>query len=346
MIYTEFIETSLRDSKPPNTKMIEYIRNIDKKLNEANKIIINLENYRDITPFSLLLLARKINQIKKKYGEGKIEIETGYYLNSYLNHMCFFDMIGIKTEKYINDVPSNDTCVPLRRITRNDLSERKKFDELGAIEVISKDISKKLSDDKEVINGLTFLLREMIRNTFEHSETDEVYIAAQKWDSKDLMEIAIFDDGIGIPRTISKTIKKFNQKKQIWSDYDYISYALKPGVSAFSNVKFVTDPSERNSGYGLFMAKEICKKYGQGLLIVSGQSGVLESARRKQKKPRRYYISHIDGVGIQLRFSPSLVNNFNKVRAEIVKQGEKLHRDKFKSEARASKSSSSSWLRE
>lgn len=49
---------------------------------------------------------------------------------------------------------------------------------------------------------LTYLIREIIRNTPEHAETDTVWVCGQYWPSYELAEIAIADEGIGIYNSI------------------------------------------------------------------------------------------------------------------------------------------------
>ncbi len=116
---------------------------------------------------------------------------------------------------------------------------------------------------------LQYLLREAIRNIPEHAETDDVWLCGQYWHNRDLAEIAILDEGIGIFKSISH-----NQvhRAYISSNEEALRWALKPGVS----VAFIPSRGQRdddpwaNSGYGLYMISEICKLTEGWFTLASG----------------------------------------------------------------------------
>jgi len=297
-------------------------------------ITIDISGYNYITPYSMLILGATIRRWKRDKKNVEVAYSPFSKSTGYLEHLGFFDLIDEKTDKRINETPSNYTCVPLRKISRQDLRETGKFSDVDAIEHITDEISKRITDDEQSQKHFSYLIREMVRNTFEHASVDEVYLVAQNWPKKKLVEIAILDEGVGIKHSLRKKIKKYVKTEDEFKDYEYTDYALKPGVTAESNKAYV-DRHSRNSGYGLYIAKEVCKKYKQGFLIASDAWSLLESSQYHRRKS----FPKIDGVSIQLRLSTDNMEKFNDIRREIVEEGKKEYTKSYKKKAFVSKSS-------
>ncbi len=337
-MHTEYIDTT----GAANIQMIKHLRSLDEASERHNHLVLNLNKFTNVTPFSILLLFSKITSLKEKYPDKKLDFiyNQGYSHIGYLEHMGFFSLVDEPTQKTVNEVNSNDTCVPMRKIDREDLRKTGKFSDVDAVTVISREIAEKLSEVREEQEGLEFMLREMIRNSFEHSGTETVYLAAQRWDVQDLMEIAIFDQGKGIPQSLRSRAKKYNKRKKTWNDDDLIKLALKPGVTAQSNFWTAADEADKNSGYGLYVVKELCKVFSEGFIVASGSHAILESSRQRRIEGKAYFISQIVGVGLQLRFKVSKIKNFKEERAKIIDQGQEYHRREFKRQSNASGRSS------
>ena len=57
--------------------------------------------------------------------------------------------------------------------------------------------------NKELHKLLTYLIREILRNTPEHAKSNTMWVCGQYWPSYELAEIAIIDEGIGIYNSIT-----------------------------------------------------------------------------------------------------------------------------------------------
>ncbi len=79
---------------------------------------------------------------------------------------------------------------------------------------------------------LAYCLREVIRNVFEHAETDRCAFCAQRWPDG-TVELAVIDQGRGIRHSLEK-------KMQLESDEEALSAAMRPGVSS----KLSNDPND------------------------------------------------------------------------------------------------------
>ena len=116
--------------------------------------------------------------------------------------------------------------------------------------------------------------------------------------------------------------------------------ALEPGVSGTfsSSRKSIGTGDWENSGYGLYMVSQMCAELGASFIIASGDSAI-----RMQKENNNIintqYDTYIEGTAIQIRIRPSKNCNYDEIRREIVKRGEKVAKNKDYTIHSASKSS-------
>lgn len=144
---------------------------------------------------------------------------------------------------------------------------------------------------------LVFALREIIRNTVEHSRAPGVEFCAQYWKDVDRVEIAVVDRGIGIHKSL-----KSNPTLPISDERHAINMALLPGISR--NVR--QDEAEKgvkgiweNSGFGLFMTQRMCR-FGGDFFLASGQSG-----KFLQNEKARWFDFGFEGTAVRLVLRPS-----------------------------------------
>ncbi|MDQ3623791.1 MAG: hypothetical protein M3463_15090 [Verrucomicrobiota bacterium] len=154
---------------------------------------------------------------------------------------------------------------------------------------------------------LAYCFREVIRNVFEHAETDRCAVCAQKW-SDGRIELAIIDAGRGIRRSLE-------EKHAISSDSAALEQALRPGVSR--NLSNDPDDPWGNSGFGLYVLSELGKALGV-FRIVSG-TGALTLRNDTANIDRAAFA----GTAIQLRLKAPKGINFADFIGAIVARGEK-----------------------
>ncbi len=192
--------------------------------------------------------------------------------------------------------------------------------------------------DEKLRRSLTFLLREMIRNVPEHSGAGEVWICAQYWASYQLVELALLDEGVGIKESL---LQNPAYKKMISNDKKALVFALQPGISrSFSPADRNNNDDDywRNSGYGLYMASELCANLGGSFIIASGNSA-LKRYKYYDRQKAQNIPTFFNGTVVQLRISTSEIANYELVKTEILKDGEKIVQSNRKAFLHASQSS-------
>ena len=187
-----------------------------------------------------------------------------------------------------------------------------------------------LKFDEKLSLFLKYLFIETIRNTYEHAEVEELYLSAQKWKSKSLLEIAISDTGCGVSNSLRK-YKPYSDK----SEKELIKLACDPGVSSRSNFRYLErDDAWRNSGYGLYLMRKLATEYGGSFLICSGSN-----ALREDRNGIRVFETKYEGTTIAIRIRTDLNYNFEEIRRKIVLEGERQSSSEQTSIHSASKSS-------
>ena len=162
---------------------------------------------------------------------------------------------------------------------------------------------------------VSYLIREIMRNTFEHTDMDHLWIAAQRHNSEKYIEVAIADNSVGIKQVICVNP---DLRAQITSDESALRFAVKPGVSG--NAKRSKDTSYwANSGYGLYVTKELLKKVGLFVLI-SGDAYLYAN----DMKMDVIHHGNFHGTMAYLRFDIDKISNIddNSIN-DIVKTGER-----------------------
>jgi len=128
----------------------------------------------------------------------------------YACHMGFFQAAEFVEGKAPGEAPGSGTYIPLTKINIKELLSKEIFaghyiDQGDIIEIESKRLSRILSQNQtEMQKVLQYLIREAVRNIPEHAETNDVWICGQYWHNRDLAEIAILDEGIGIYNSLIK----------------------------------------------------------------------------------------------------------------------------------------------
>lgn len=161
---------------------------------------------------------------------------------------------------------------------------------------------------------LKYLFIETIRNTYEHADIGEVYLSAQKWPSKSLLEIAISDTGCGISNSLRK-YRPYSDK----DEKELIKLSCEPGVSSRSNYRYLEkDNVWRNSGYGLYLMRKLAVAYGGSFLICSGNY-----ALRENKEGIRIFNTAYEGTTIAIRVKQIKYATLKKFAARLYLWGKK-----------------------
>lgn len=239
-----------------------------------SKIIIDFSSMGRIEPFSMVYLAKYIRDFYKSNPNAKI-ICKGFEGKSYAANMGFFRAFGLKHGREPNATDGNGSFVPFSIIRTQSIADeaRKSWQpEQDIIESRSSKLAKILAqeDDGNLVDALTFSIREVMRNVIEHSHSKTIEYCAQFWPTYNKVEIVISDNGIGLKGSLKK-----NPYIQVECDSDAIQQALMPAISSknFKGAIIDRDDPWHNSGFGLYMISRICR-LGGSFLICSGDHGI------------------------------------------------------------------------
>lgn len=280
---------------------------LDKNPSEIEEFIVSM-NF--LNPFSLILPASFIYE--QQINVHKIN-KSPYRdtVNSYAEHMNFFEWISGKEGTTIKN---KDNYYPILRIDLNKYIR----DRDNVAETTAKNISNIISDDETLTEILNYAISEILRNIPEHSECFESWVCVQKWDHPNYFEIeaAIVDYGIGI---ITNTKKKYPNK----STEDLLKKVMSPGFTT-SNYVIRSYESDyyQNSGFGLYVVSNICKRLNGEFVILSNNSLYKLTSKETLYKNNKF---DFPGIAIKMKLQiPKNNLNTKELINSIVEEGEKI----------------------
>lgn len=281
----------------------KYIKNSPPE----TKYIYDFSQMQHCHPFGLLVLGNAIRYNRYHYKKALHEcVGVNYTQGTELAaDLGFFQYAGweIGRKTSIEDYGANH--IPVKEITIADLqSQDKSTYVLGnLIERQANDLAYTLTQrtNSEATKTLSYCLREMIRNSFEHGNTEKVWICGLYWPTRSEAEIAILDEGQGIWGSLRK-----NRNYRLKSDSEANKIALQPGVSRMFGKE--QDPYDiwQNSGYGLYMASALCGLEGY-FILASGADATLVNSDNQQN-----YVADISGTAICLNIRTDEINSLQE----------------------------------
>lgn len=250
--------------------VLQFAHKID-RIGKADELILELGQTRYFPPFSMLFLAAKFLELKEANPELRIT-PIGGEEHTYPGHMGFFKTIGIPIGKDIGEAPGSARYLPIRALYREDLRKQDKYAELGDLiqnhaDEIAEMVSRDASHKTDLFNALSYSLREIIRNVFEHSECDRVLYCGQYWPMASKVEVSILDRGIGIRQSLGT-----NPNFRYGTDKHALEMSLLPSVSGKTHLPAKSE-NWGNSGYGLYMTSRLCR-HGGNFVIASGNAAI------------------------------------------------------------------------
>ena len=286
---------------------IKFVRSFT-SLNEEGKFIFDFQNTRRIDPFSLLYLSSELDIFKKRKTNSIFFAKHFEHL-SYLAHMGFFKSFGLDFGKEPGEARGSQSYYPIKLIKVQNIKNASYdlMQEPGEIlEAYASEISEILSQSKnKTINDvLKYSIREILRNIVEHSQSEDFRICAQYLPSLGKVNFAVLDRGIGIKNSLSA-----NPKVTINNDLDALEWCVRPGISGkvYPGQKRKPKGEWANSGYGLYMTKNICK-LGGSFFISSGDKGIFISEKNK-----KYFELQTHGTAVNLTIKIDRLFDFDKM---------------------------------
>lgn len=290
---------------------------------DSDKYIFDFSQLDWIEPFSLLYLSFAIFGFSESHKEASLKVInfSGSYATDYAGHMGFFKAFGIDSGKFPGEAASSADYHPIEIFDidawRKEAAHSRKY--IGEIiERHSRDLAIILTRERkgDLIDTLEFTLREIIRNVAEHSGAEQVGFCAQYWPQKNLVDLAILDSGRGFKESLAHN--PYLDKEM--TDQGAVNYALLPGISGKMYKGKYTDPHDEweNSGFGLFMASEICR-HGGSFFVSSRSAGTLLRNDQKQS-----FKLHMPCTAIRLRLNTKMIQPTALLLKEYRNKGEKI----------------------
>jgi len=293
------------------------------KVKFDEEFIIDFANVHFARPFGTLLLAEVIRNIVTQRKERGLQTKAenhniGRNAHSYLCHVGFFKHMGLNYGSEPGSAWGSSTYVPIEVITKQSLEQSGSARIQDAIVRESMRLSNVIlghdvyGDDHPV----PYTFREVIRNTFEHGNTEECVVCAQKYRDRDI-EIAIFDRGRGLRHSLA-------EKFDIADDREALRLAVQPGISRSDVDKSDDSDYWANSGFGLYVLSELAQRTGD-FIMCSGKS-----AMRYNNGEKKFADVPFNGTAIKLLIVKQPGIDLVALRRQIITEGEQISPGKRK----------------
>lgn len=266
------------------------------KVPDSPEYAIDFSKVRLVEPFPMLLIASELRKLNQRQPEPEISC-SGFEHMTYAAHMGFFKSFGLAHGNAPGQAKGSPNYVPITEFETIEVEREAaaKGIEVGSqIEGTSQRLSAILSGAHEgpLFDTLTYSIREIMRNAVEHSRAERFAICAQHWPSKNRVEVAILDRGIGLRSTLAR-----NPHIDVSDDKKAVNFALMPAISgkAFKGSKLNRKGNWTNSGFGLYMTNRICRN-GGNFFVASGETGMLLT----RSAGKRYFDCSLGGTAVRM----------------------------------------------
>ena len=233
---------------------------------------------------------------------------------NYAKGVGFFKALGFSGIKGGNYIGS-DSYVPIQRIDYGTLFENVRDYHDGIVRYSDKLATVLVKDIPELKSILSYMIREIMRNTFEHTGKlrPHIWVGAQRHMYEGNIEVALVDSNEGI-RQVLTAKKEF--REMVRNDEDALKLAIKPGISG--NATELDKNKWGNSGYGLYVTSKLLSILGTFNLI-SGKCWL----ECKENEVSSHNDIDFQGPAVILKIDLNRAYKItNNIIEQIVKEGE------------------------
>lgn len=252
----------------PNSAFLGNIDPFLRNFNTSNRDLLEItanKKWISIHPVVIAMIAALGLSLKPK--QIKCEVMEARSKH-YLKRMGLFDFLKIDSGIKITEHEPAGRFIPLNQITSS-----------AKLTNFITEVIPLLHLDPKQAEPIRYILSELMRNVFEHAESEiGVIMCAQYYKKSNTIRIGIVDRGVGIKKTISALHKA-------QTDLEAIKLALTPGITGTTRRIGGTD---YNAGAGLFFIKSIATVNKDFFVIYSG-NGMYKLLRASNKKGIHLY---------------------------------------------------------
>lgn len=290
------------------------------KLPDIEEFVFDFGNVGRIEPFALLFLSSELQRCRSMRSRSKFSI-VHHESCHYAAHMGFFKAFGLDYGKSPGEAKGSSTYIPITIFNISDLHKQaaENFEMIGELlenkaQGMAAILTRK--DSGDLFDTLTYSIREIMRNTIEHSQSHQFGFCAQYWPTYTSVALAILDRGIGIKAGLSE-----NPNLKITNDHDALNLSLMPGISgkAYKGAKH-NKGVWANSGYGLYMTSRLCRE-GGSFFIASGDTGLYLSESEK-----RYLETPFKGTVLNLTLNTGRLTSLNSMLEKYKKEAFEINK--------------------
>jgi hypothetical protein len=299
--------------------VLTFARQLD-SLGPASAIEMDMGQERHFPPFSMLFVVAKILEFRDRFPDCQLHAKNAAN-HSYAAHMGFFAAAGFDEGRDAAQARGNARYLPIRTLHKAQLRQlpADKYEELGTlVQRHADDIAHVMSRDdtksSDFYNAVSYSVREMMRNTFEHSECDRLLYCAQYWPTKGKVEVCLLDRGIGIKQSLGT-----NPNFRFKTDKEALEMSLWPGVSGKTHLR--SDSAWANSGYGLYMTSRL-SRHGGNFVIASGDALIqLSRSLGKQNLSTK-----LQGTAIRMNLDTTKIGDVSRRLEQFRKEAPSIAR--------------------
>ncbi len=285
---------------------------------QHDRLVIDMPDKAFCSPFTMLLLASKINYLKRNYPNLTV-VFNGWEKHSYLSHMGFFSLCGFPHGNDVGQAIGNAQYLPISCLKSTELEKKPtdRFEEMQdllqrEVDRIATVLTRNSEDNRDLFDILSYAFREVFRNSFEHGETQEVFYCAQYWPRSNKVEFSAADFGIGIKKGLGR-----NPNFRFKTDKESIEYSLLPSVSGRTH-----EPRRSNnwfnSGYGLYMTNRLARN-GGNFVIASGNTAISMTPKTKSN-----FVTSFPGTILRVNLNVEKIGDIQSRLAEFREEGKKI----------------------
>lgn len=288
---------------------------------DAEEIIYDYKNMSGkLEPFGMLLVGSKIREIFREYSSIN-QLDENYEDKMYAANMGYFKSVKLDFGKSCYSSKGSNSFIRIKGENIKESYNIAMQQGYGTdiVRYIEENIAEQISTvlaqgNSELKSVLKFCIVEVVRNIYDHSKSDELWYSAQFWPSKDLVEIAILDEGEGIYNSL-----KNNKRILANSVEDALKLAIQPGISK-NSATLLSREINGNSGFGLYMVSSLMNRIGY-FELKSGAGKVVIS---KEKEKELKSITKIAGTEVLVVIDNRIKINIPETLKEISILGSEL----------------------
>jgi hypothetical protein len=285
----------------------------------ADRYYFDFKDMGWMEPFPLLFVSSNILRFQNMHPESKF-LPMNFQHHTYAAHMGFFQSLSIDFGNKPGDAKGSDTYLPINILLIRDLQKQAANETIHIGQLLenrARQLAKLLTreDKSNLTNTLTYTIREIMRNAVEHSESDTFLYCGQYWPTKNIVQVAILDSGIGVKKSLSR-----NPKIRLTSDEHALRLSTLPGISGKPCTSIIEEyDGWANSGYGLYLTKRLCTN-GGSFFICSGNKGLY----LKPNKPEKYLDSNFQGTALRLSLDKNSTSSLEAALRQFRIEGEAI----------------------